>query len=121
MSAEIISLMRELKNIHTELKRVNLHIKNVRERKQEIEGLILQYLEKVDEPGIMYEDITVMRHQKVQRHRKPGAAKKEDIVHLLEDAGINNAERLYTEIQERLKGEPEAVPVLKIKEKKRNE
>jgi hypothetical protein len=121
MSSDIITFMKELKNIYAEIKRINHHLKNVRDRKAYIETQILDYLERVDEPGIMYEDITVLRHKKVHRQRKPVLAKKEDVVHLLEDAGVGNAEKLYNDIQEKMKGEAESVPTLKVKEKKRNE
>lgn len=119
MSGEIIGYMRELKNIHSEIKRLNTSLKNIRERRQLVENRILNYLEEVDEPGIMYEDITVLRHKKLQRQRKPTAMKREDVIHLLENNGIANADKVFNDIQERLRGEAESVPTLKIKEKKR--
>lgn len=119
MSSEIISYMRELKNMYAEIKRVNLHLKNIRERKQLIEERILNYLEEVDEPGIMYEDITVLRHKKLQRQKKPVAMKRDDVIHLLENNGVHNADKIFKEIQETMKGDPETVPSLKIKEKKK--
>jgi hypothetical protein len=121
MSSEIIAYMKELKNIQGEIKRVNEHIKKVRERKSLIESRILAYLEKVDEPGIMYEDITVLRHQKTQRQKKPTAMKRDNVIQLLENNGVHNAERIYNEITETMKGEAESVPTLKIKEKKKDE
>jgi hypothetical protein len=119
MSTEIIGYMRELKNIYSEIKRVNIHLKNIRDRKQLVENRILNYLEEVDEPGIMYEDITVLRHKKVQRQRKPVAMKRDDVIHLLENNGVHHAERIFNEIQETMKGDAETVPTLKIKEKKK--
>jgi hypothetical protein len=119
MSTEIIGYMRELKNIYAETKRINNHLKTIRERRQQVENRILAYLEEVDEPGIMYEDITVLRHKKVQRQRKPVAMKRENIIQLLENKGVHNADRVFNEIQETMKGDAEEVPTLKIKEKKK--
>jgi hypothetical protein len=115
-SAQIASDMRELKNINKEIKRNGMILKQLRDRKKNIETNILKYLRQNEQSGVKYEDIVAVQKERKTRERKTQEEKKEDIVKLLENNGIRNADNLYKELLETMKGKEELVPVLKVKE-----
>jgi hypothetical protein len=114
----IAGLMKELKGINNELERINKSTKGLRDRKKKIETYILDYLENNDQPGIKYEDLIVLRHQKKKRLPKAKEEKKEDVIRILEDNGIENSIQVYNDILENMKGEEEKIASIKIKKDK---
>lgn len=119
-SIQIISDMRELKKINTELKRYSIVLKQLRDRKKTIEKNILTYLQSSQQTGIKLGDVVAVQKDKKTHERKTKDEKKGDVIKLLENRGIRNADGLYQELLETMKGKEELVPVLKVKEHKEN-
>jgi hypothetical protein len=115
-ATEIRSNMKELKDINTEIKRLNYLLKGYRERKKELEETIIEYLERTGQPGIKYEDLIVLAGEKKARDRKKKEEKEYDVLTLLEQNGVRNSRGLYNDILEAMKGEEKVVSSLKIKE-----
>jgi cupin superfamily acireductone dioxygenase involved in methionine salvage len=82
MSSEIVSYAVEYKNVIREIDALNNDIKKLRERlkprlnelqkeKEKYEKIILQYLEKQQDPGFKYQDIVLYKEpKKMYPHRK---------------------------------------------------
>ena len=119
-ATEIRSNMKELKDINTEVKRLNYLLKGYRERKKELEDKIMEYLERTGQPGIKYEDLIVLAGEKKCRDKKKKEEKELDVLTILEDKGIRNSRETYLEILEAMRGEQKIAPSLKIKEYQNN-
>jgi hypothetical protein len=117
-TVKIVSDMKELKIINNEMKRCNVILKQLRERKKKIENNILNYLENNEKPGVKYEDLIAVKKDKKQRERKSQTEKKEEAIRLLENNGIRDAENFYKEFIETIKGKEEIISSLKVKEHK---
>jgi len=113
--SEMVSLVNELKEIGIEIKnRVN-DITKLRKRKEKIENTILKYLEDEEKSGIKHGSTILVSEEKMARTRKKKVDKNKDCINILKQYGISNAERIYNEIQEALKGEEASKKILKIK------
>ncbi len=119
-ATEIRSNMKELKDINTEIKRLNIVLKGYRDRKKELEDNIIEYLDRTGQPGIKYEDLIVLAGEKKARERKKKEEKELDVLTLLEERGIRDSRNLYNDIIEAMKGEEKVVSSLKIKEYQNN-
>lgn len=119
-ATEIRSNMKELKDINTEIKRLNIVLRGYRERKKELEENIIEYLDRTGQPGIKYEDLIVLAGEKKARDRKKKEEKELDVLTLLEERGIRDSRNLYNDILEAMKGEEKVVSSLKIKEYQNN-
>jgi hypothetical protein len=114
-SAKARNDMRELKEIKTEIDRLNTRVKELKEKKAVLEESIATYLEQTDQPGIKYEDMVVLARERKVRERKKNADKQDDIVRLLEESGISNSKGLYKQITEAMKGKEQVKTGLQIK------
>ena len=113
---QLASDMKELKGLTTEIKRLNTQIKGLREREKTIKTNLLNYLKQSEQSGVKYESLVAIREEKSAREKKKLVEKKNDVLRVLETNGIVNAESLYSEIMETMKGKKEKVETLKIKE-----
>jgi len=115
-ATQIRSEMKELKEVNTEIKRLAITLKMLRERKKGLEDDIIEYLERTGQPGIKYEDLIVLAGEKKCREKKKKEEKELDVLTILEDHGIRNSRETYLEILEAMRGEQKIAPSLKIKE-----
>jgi hypothetical protein len=115
-ATQIRSEMKELKEINTEIKRLSITLKNLRERKKGLEDDIIEYLDRTGQPGIKYEDLIVLSGEKKCREKKKKEEKELDVLTILEDKGIRNSRETYLEILEAMRGEQKTAPSLKIRE-----
>ena len=115
-ATQIRSEMKELKEVNTEIKRLAISLKMLRERKKGLEEDIIEYLNRTGQPGIKYEDLIVLAGEKKCREKKKKEEKELDVLTILEDHGIRNSRETYLEILEAMRGEQKTAPSLKIKE-----
>jgi hypothetical protein len=115
-ATQIRSEMKELKEVNTEIKRLAISLKMLRERKKGLEEDIIEYLNRTGQPGIKYEDLIVLAGEKKCREKKKKEEKELDVLTILEDHGIRNSRETYLEILEAMRGEQKIAPSLKIKE-----
>src|SRR5579862_5200739 len=106
---DIYPTLRELSDITTELKNLNMKIKELREQKQDKEKTVIEYLKTVDQAGIKFRDIIIFNEEKTKRKVKKGKKKDEDIKKVLKDAGIDDVDNLYQKIVDESKGEETVV------------
>ena len=115
-ATQIRSEMKELKEVNTEIKRLAISLKMLRERKKGLEEDIIEYLNRTGQPGIKYEDLIVLAGEKKCREKKKKEEKELDVLTILEDRGVRNSRETYLEILEAMRGEQKIAPSLKIKE-----
>jgi hypothetical protein len=114
-TARIANDMKELKTINNEIRRLTTQLKNLREKKKDLETHILSFLKQEEQPGLRYQEMVVLSGEKKIRDKKDKEQKEQEIITLLENAGISDAKGMYTNILEAMKGEQHSVPTLKIK------
>jgi hypothetical protein len=112
---QIQLMMKDLRNIEQELKRLNSQVKIYRDQKKDIETQISKYLEEKDQPGLKYQDLLVLTGESKRRTRKKKEERELDLMSILESKGIRNARETVNEIMETMKGKQVIRPVLKIK------
>ena len=115
---KVKSDINELKKVNAELARLNEQAKPLRQRKKELEANVLQYMQSSKNKGIQLPDVEVVTVDKVV-HEKLGKNEKEyTAVQLLEQSGVNNARKVYQDLQSIVKGKENITQKLKLKEKK---
>jgi|694.fasta_scaffold96409_2 hypothetical protein len=110
--------MKELKDIKTELNRLNHLSEELKTKKKRLEENIMIFLDKNKLPGIKFEDLIIQSKPRKQRERKKAKEKEEDVVKLLERNGISNSTGVYKQICEALKGKENVRSGIQIKEQK---
>jgi cell division septum initiation protein DivIVA len=113
--AHVADDMKELDKIVAELKVLNAKAKDLRTRKKELEGKILEYLEQMDSPGLKFNQLVVLKTDSTTHTRMKKAEKKESIIKALEEQGIQDAEKVYDSICKAGVGEEKTARKLKVK------
>jgi hypothetical protein len=106
MSSEIIAAVTELKDLSQDIAIRAKEIKKLRDRKKELEEKICKFLEEKDQPGVKYKDTAIiLEKNKYTRIPKKKAKKEEDCLAVLRHYGIGNAEKIFNELVETMKGD----------------
>lgn len=77
MSFDITSATKQIKEIETEIKRLNGLLRNARLAKSKIENDIRQYLEHTRHQGVIVNNVTILKEEKLV-HRRLKKQEKED-------------------------------------------
>lgn len=117
----VISDLKKLKIINTEIKRLNEELKTIREEKKQSEKNILDYIHDNDLPGIKFGNIVILAEEKNYHSRLKKAEKEKNITELLSRMGIMDTKAAYQKLMEAMKGEASVKNVIKIKEGKVSE
>lgn len=118
MAQKVVSDLKELKNLSTEIKRLNAETKVLRLKKKDIEERIMEYLHEVDQPGVKYGDLVVLSKERTTRKRLKKKEKEDNAIQTLENMGVMNPKEALQSILESMKGEETVVESLQIKETK---
>ena len=118
MAAQVVGDLKELKNVTTEIKRLNAEIKLLRIDKKKIEDRIMDYLHQEEQPGVKFGDIIVLSNERTTRKRLKKKEKEENAINVLEGMGVSNPKEALQNILDSMKGEETVVESLKIKEAK---
>jgi|LakMenE18May11ns_1017448.scaffolds.fasta_scaffold9784973_2 hypothetical protein len=117
MSAvQIASDMNELKSINVEIKRLSEQIKRLKERKKDLDENIIEYLKNKDSEAIRYKDMLVITKEKKHREKKKKNERENDILNVLQQAGVMDSVKVLDNIKSALRGKEKTVNCLKIKE-----
>jgi hypothetical protein len=103
--ASIQNNVQELKDINTEIKRLQIESKRLKKRAQDIEKNILSYLNEKEQPGLKYQNTAIIIENKAKR---VGRSKKDNdinMIKILEENGVYNAREILNKIKESGKGE----------------
>jgi predicted oxidoreductase len=119
MSDKIISELQELQQITVEIKRLNIEMKSLRDKKKKIEEDITKYLHEVDQPGVKYGDIVVLSKETTKRKQLKKKEKEANAIEVLQKMGIMNPKQALASIQESMRGEETIVESVEIKAAKK--
>ena len=116
MSSEIIAFVTELKELSVDIKRRSSELSKLRKRKDELEKKICEFLVEKDQPGVKYRDVAVILDKnKLKRLPKKKAQKEEDAINVLKHYGVSNAEKIFAEVVETMKGEEVPKNTIRLK------
>ena len=104
----------ELNSLKNELKSLSQKCTVLRKRAKVIEQEIDDYLEQKDQPGLKYNGIAIIRETKTKRPIKKKTDVREATINILENAGVNNPEKIFEELTEARLGSPKEHRKLKI-------
>jgi hypothetical protein len=79
MSFDITSATKQMKEIETEIRRLNGLLRNTRLAKSKIENDIRQYLEHSHHQGVIVNNVTILKEEKLV-HRRLKKQEKEDLI-----------------------------------------
>lgn len=106
----------ELQELNREISRLSEQLKILRERKNYIEGSIINYLETTQQPGVKFKNVTVIQEEKNYRKPKKKKEKYSAAVNVLKGYGVQDPEEAYNKVINAMRGSPHAKPKLKLKE-----
>lgn len=115
MASNIKACIEELKDIQSEIKTQNANLKQLRDRKKQLEADIFKYLEDSDQEGLRYQNIIFMKTNKKKRDRKKKDEKETDIQKVLEKHGVEDSKQAVSEVLEAMKGSQSEVSCLKMR------
>ena len=104
----------ELKQINTEIKRLQNVIKDLRKRASTLETSIVNYLNEKEQKGLKFEGSALILENKIRRVSKSKQKAEDDCVRILRENGVNNPQEVLGQILESRKGE--AIKHNKLKE-----
>jgi hypothetical protein len=116
----------ELQNIEQELKRLSELMKPLRARKKEIETNILKFMETTNKQqqqtisAIKMSNVELVAVEKKTREKLHKEEKEQHAIQLLKSNGIQNASKVYNDLQELMKGKEQTQNKLKIKDSNSN-
>lgn len=112
--SEIGSIILELKDLNNEIKIRNEELKKLRLRKKNIEENLCKFFEEKKQPGIKYKGLAVVAEDKTTRTKKKKEEKTQDCINVLKHYNIHNAEKIYNELLETMKGDEISKKSVKI-------
>jgi hypothetical protein len=86
MSFDIVSATKQLKEIDAELKRLNAQARQTRLLKSKIENDIRLYLEQTRNQGVIFNNVTILKQDKVVLKRLKKEEKEEKLKSVLGDS-----------------------------------
>jgi len=110
--------LKELAKIYDTIKKLSNEIKELRERKKELESNLLDYLQEKQEVGLRYESFIFFPKDKKIRKKLKKKEREETAVRVLEEYGVNQPKEAYEKLMDSMKGEEEVVPVIKVSEQR---
>lgn len=91
------SYVKEIESLKKEIKRLNSHLKSLRQQRKQSEKHLYNYM--VANNLESYEGITAKSIKPKAIQRKPLSQKKSDAIKLFRDSGIEDAEKFWDEFQ----------------------
>lgn len=116
--SSVQSNIQELESIKAEIKRNNERNAKLRGRVKVLERDIASFLKSKDQEGVKYKGKKFVVENKVTHKRKGKKQKEEETIKLLRDAGVYDAESMYSNLVTIQKGD--RVQTTKIKVSKDN-
>ena len=111
------SLLIELNDLNTELKRLQEKCKEMRKHKRTIEERIMKYMKK-NKRDVLQNNRIIIELEEKERHKKATKnAKEQSIIKVLQEQGITPNANLVNQLIRSTRGESVATTTLKTKAK----
>jgi uncharacterized protein YjaZ len=112
--SDIPGLIVELKELTNEIVNRTKDISKLKNRRKQIEETLSKFLKEKNQPGVKYKGVVIVEEESKTRLRKKKSDKEDDCISLLKNNNVNNAEKIYKELIEKMKGEHVLKTKLKI-------
>ena len=103
--SDIPGLIIELKEITTELSNKSKEMSKLKYRKKQIEEQLCKFFDEKNQPGVKYKGVAVVAEEATTRARKKKIEKESDCIGILKKNNVNNPEKIYKEIIDKMKGD----------------
>jgi hypothetical protein len=103
--SDIPGLIIELKEITTELSNKSKEMSKLKNRKKQIEEQLCKFFVEKNQPGVKYKGVAVIAEDETTRARKKKIEKESDCISILKKNNVNNPEKIYKEILDKMKGD----------------
>ncbi len=114
--SELQAKASELIEVCAEIKKLNANLRELRKRKNELEGEILTNLEEAKIPGFKYNNITFLNDEKTKSMRKKKGEVERDLMEVLDKYEVKgNRHDIIEDIEKARKGPKTSISALKIK------
>ena len=114
--SEIRAALDELKGVAQEMYNLNKKLKELRQRKKELDEIVIEYLDNNDKKGLRVENVVFVATEKNSRSRIGKSEVINNGVDVLTRYGIReNAREIVEELEASRKGQVSSVPVLRMK------
>ena len=110
----ILSEIKELESLQIEIKSLSTRLKQLRQKKSEIEESITEYLENNNHPGVKYQGKAFVADKKPKIKRKTKSERESDVMYAL-SRYVDNPEEVYKDVLDSMKGHETEKTVLKVK------
>lgn len=117
--AMIVEQMRQLNVLITHIKNTQTQLKKMKEAKSQLEERIMKYLNQTNRSGAKTNDLLILTKEKTVRNRKKKDEKEHDVLNVLQQAGVKDAENTYNQILSALKGDEHKSTTLVVKDPKK--
>ena len=118
--SELKGNLTEYTSICAEIERLTKVIRGLKKRKTELEGKVVENLDKDNHKGVKYKGEIYRTKKKEGRKRKTKMEKQDDISDVLRKYGIHNTSIAVAEIEEAMKGHKVMKSTLAKPRKKKN-
>jgi hypothetical protein len=107
--------VKELNLLNTEIKRLSVNTKNLKNQAKEVEKRIISYLNSKEQHGVKYSGTAVIVENKLRRQGKKKTERENDAIRILTNNGVHNANSVLEELLEARRGDNVEHQRLKIK------
>ena len=115
----VVEQLKELNDIEREIFKLNMDLKMLRFKRNNIKEDINKYLKEANQPGVKYGDIIVLSKETFQTKKLKKKEKEERSVNYLESINVMNAKETYNTLVNTMKGEKVPISSLYIKKEKK--
>jgi hypothetical protein len=116
--SNIPGLIIEIKELTNEITNRTKELTKLKNRKKQIEETLCKFFEEKKQPGVKYKGVAVIAEDVKARARKKKSEKEDDCIGLLKNYNVRDAEKIYKELVEKMKGEQISKKKLKIEQVK---
>ena len=103
--SDIPGLIIELKEITTEITNKTKEMSKLKHIKKKIEEDLCKFFDEKNQPGVKYKGVAVVAEDSTTRTRKKKVEKESDCISILKKNNVNNPEKIYKEILDKMKGD----------------
>jgi regulator of sigma D len=112
--ADIPGLILELKELTNEIATRSKELTKLRKRKAKIDEQLCKFFDEKKQPGVKYKGVAVIAEDTKATVRKKKSEKEDACISLLKNYNVRDAEKIYKELVDKMKGETVSKKKIKI-------
>lgn len=115
---DINGLVAELTSLINEEKQMRMHVRKLKDRREQVEDGIMKFLAETEDPGIKHKNITLTVEEKERRKYRNKTDKIDSAKNVLKKHGVSNSDKVIQDVIEAMRGEPRLETKLCLKKTK---